>query len=244
MISVTKTDANNYCQILSQLGMEEEGDPVAWVKSTLTIIHERNAKQAVLQSIVQPITSVSDALNFLEEWALAGNQLHGDDIQQFHATAERIAPIALAGMVPDAKAWFTENDKAIATLAYQKLGEELADKLTFERSPEMFPQATYSLCRHAVGSFIVAVLEKYGMSMLSTSPQPQQAVPDGEVRLWDTQWMKIVNHDNSYRNWSKDDAVAHAVKMTEAEIARNVYDGKLPPRTRSAPAYNGKKEES
>lgn len=76
----------------------------------------------------------------------------------------------------------------------------------------------------------------------STSPQPQQAESDGEVRLWDTQWMKIVNHDNSYRNWSKYDAVAHAVKMTEAEIARNVYDGKLPPRTRAAPAYNGKKE--
>jgi hypothetical protein len=55
-------------------------------------------------------------------------------------------------------------------------------------------------------------------------------VGDGEVRLWDTQWMNIVNHDNCYRDWSKDDAIARAVKMTEEAVARNVADGKLPPR--------------
>ena|ERR1700761_9050619 len=53
-------------------------------------------------------------------------------------------------------------------------------------------------------------------------------VGDCEVRLWDTQWMNIVNHDNCYRDWSKDDAIAHAVKMTEEAIGRNVSDGKLP----------------
>lgn len=55
-------------------------------------------------------------------------------------------------------------------------------------------------------------------------------VGDSEVRLWDTQWMNIVNHDNCYREWSKEDAIAHAVKMTEESIARNVADGKLPQR--------------
>lgn len=55
-------------------------------------------------------------------------------------------------------------------------------------------------------------------------------VGDDEARLWDTQWMNIVNHDNCYRDWSKDDAIAHAVKMTEESIARNIADGKLPPR--------------
>ena len=52
---------------------------------------------------------------------------------------------------------------------------------------------------------------------------------NGEVRLWDTQWMNIVNHDNAYRDWSKEDAIHHAVKMTEEAIARNVADGRLPP---------------
>jgi hypothetical protein len=42
--------------------------------------------------------------------------------------------------------------------------------------------------------------------------------------------MNIVNHDNCYRDWSKEDAIAHAVKTTEEAIARNVADGKLPPR--------------
>lgn len=55
----------------------------------------------IQQPIAHPITSISDALNFLEEWALSGNKLHGDDIQQFHATVERIAPVAMAGVVPD-----------------------------------------------------------------------------------------------------------------------------------------------
>ena len=35
LVSVTKNDANNYCLILSALGMEEEGDPVAEVKRLL-----------------------------------------------------------------------------------------------------------------------------------------------------------------------------------------------------------------
>ncbi|NII73948.1 hypothetical protein FHW84_002521 [Dyella sp. SG562] len=56
-----------------------------------------------------------------------------------------------------------------------------------------------------------------------------KATTDGEVRLWDSQWMNIVNHDNRYLEWSKEDAIAHAVKMTEEAIARNVADRKLPP---------------
>lgn len=51
----------------------------------------------------------------------------------------------------------------------------------------------------------------------------------GEIRLWDTQWLNIVNHDNCYRGWLVEDVVAHAVKMTEEAIARNVADEKLPP---------------
>jgi hypothetical protein len=60
---------------------------------------------------------------------------------------------------------------------------------------------------------------------------------NGEVRLWDTQWLSIVNHDNCYRDWTKEDAVAYAIKMTEAAIAKNITDGKLPPlRIHTAPS--------
>jgi hypothetical protein len=68
-------------------------------------------------------------------------------------------------------------------------------------------------------------------------PAAPVGVPDGEVRLWDTQWMNIVNHDSCYRGWDKADAINHAVKMTEQAIARNVADGKLPPsRIAAAPS--------
>lgn len=32
MIEVTQEDANNYCRVLTALGMEEEGDPVAEIE--------------------------------------------------------------------------------------------------------------------------------------------------------------------------------------------------------------------
>lgn len=39
LVSVTKEDANNYCQILTLLGMEEEGSPVEEVKRLISL-HE------------------------------------------------------------------------------------------------------------------------------------------------------------------------------------------------------------
>ena len=53
------------------------------------------------------------------------------------------------------------------------------------------------------------------------------------VRLWDSQWVNVVNHDNCYRDWSKEDAINHAVKMTEKYIAGNVANNKLPPAQRT-----------
>jgi len=37
--------------------------------------------------------------------------------------------------------------------------------------------------------------------------------------MWDSQWVSVVNHDNCYRDWSKEDAIAHAVKLTEQYMA-------------------------
>lgn len=36
--------------------------------------------------------------------------------------------------------------------------------------------------------------------------------------LRDTEWMNIVNHDHAFENYSKDDAVHLAVKMTETKL--------------------------
>lgn len=54
-----------------------------------------------------------------------------------------------------------------------------------------------------------------------------------EIRLWDTQWINVVNAD--YSDISKDDAIAAAVKATEERMARNFADNHWPPvRTRGA----------
>ncbi len=48
-----------------------------------------------------------------------------------------------------------------------------------------------------------------------------------EIRLWDTQWMNVVNAD--YSGMTKDDAIAAAVKATEEKMARNYADNSWPP---------------
>lgn len=48
-----------------------------------------------------------------------------------------------------------------------------------------------------------------------------------EIRLWDTQWMNVVNAD--YSDMDKDEAIAAAVKATEERMARNFADDNWPP---------------
>lgn len=67
-----------------------------------------------------------------------------------------------------------------------------------------------------------------GSGHIGDVKQPAQ-VPAGSIRLWDTQWASIVNHDNAYNGWSTNDAVNHAVRMTERYIAANVAQNNLPP---------------
>ena len=51
-----------------------------------------------------------------------------------------------------------------------------------------------------------------------------------EYRLWDAQWMNIVNHAFCYEDFTKEEAVALAVKLTEQALARNYADGVWPPK--------------
>ena len=49
-----------------------------------------------------------------------------------------------------------------------------------------------------------------------------------EYRLFDSQWMNIVNHEYCYRGYSVEEAVNLAVKMTEEAMAKNIRDGVWP----------------
>ena len=80
----------------------------------------------------------------------------------------------------------------------------------------------------AIGSRDVDVAEAQRAWDKAMAAQPAQ-VPAGSIRLWDTQWASIMNHDNAYNGWSTNDAVNHAVRMTERYIAANVAQNNLPP---------------
>lgn len=65
----------------------------------------------------------------------------------------------------------------------------------------------------------------------------------GEIRLWDSQWVNVVNHDNCYRDWEQDRAIAHAVRMTEDFMRKNYAEGKWPPaKTTAALAQQANKD--
>jgi hypothetical protein len=79
---------------------------------------------------------------------------------------------------------------------------------------------------------IQSVIDHYERELAEAKAR---AVPDGwvavdpaRVRLWDSQWVNIVNHAQCYEGWSKDDAIAHAVRLTEQAIERNVRSGVVP----------------
>lgn len=47
-----------------------------------------------------------------------------------------------------------------------------------------------------------------------------------DIRLWDSQWVNIVNYD--YSGMSIEEAVNYAVKATEELMAKNYRDDKWP----------------
>ena len=51
-----------------------------------------------------------------------------------------------------------------------------------------------------------------------------------EIRMWDSQWVNVVNAPEVLNAESTEDAVNVAVRMTEAAMAKNYADGKWPVR--------------
>ena len=59
-----------------------------------------------------------------------------------------------------------------------------------------------------------------------------------EVRLWDSQWVNVVNHADCYRDMDKEEAIATAVRMTERLMAENITKG-FPPSAYNRAAVAG-----
>ena len=52
---------------------------------------------------------------------------------------------------------------------------------------------------------------------------------DREIRLFDGQWMNIVNAYDCWDGHTKEEAVVEAIKMVEAAMAKNMKDNLWPP---------------
>lgn len=90
----------------------------------------------------------------------------------------------------------------------------------------------------------VMPVDKWNTRALPSSPdeksaQAATAVNTAEgvgIRLFDGQWVNIVNAENCYREYSKEEAVHKAVKATEEKMRENIVKGWPKPRTPSPPA--------
>ena len=136
----------------------------------------------------------------------------------FELKAERDALQARCAELEGQVSLLSESNTGRLQRERDRLAAELAAALPYD------PRPTFG----AIGSRDVDVAEAQRAWDKAMAAQPAQ-VPAGSIRLWDTQWASIVNHDNAYNGWSTNDAVNHAVRMTERYIAANVAQNNLPP---------------
>ena len=147
-------------------------------------------------------------------------RLYASDVASALTNEAARAIEALQARVADQSAQLTRHTNLIDQLQEErcKLAAELAAALPYDPRPKF----------GAIGSRDVDVAEAQRAWDKAMAAQPAQ-VPAGSIRLWDTQWASIVNHDNAYNGWSTNDAVNHAVRMTERYISANVAQNNLPP---------------
>lgn len=116
-------------------------------------------------------------------------------------------------------------DELMSTASSAPLPTDLCDRIkerTFSDYPQ-FDRETgsnmaigWNACRDMMLDLIKHLPVAGPLIAASDSKVPRKGL------LWDSQWSNIVNHDHSYENFSKEDAVHHAVKLTEERIAKNL----------------------
>ena len=80
MVSVVAEDANNYCRILTALGMEEEGDPVAEVEKLIAAAYDQgNADAGVISTTAPTGEQAGEVVPYAAE--VVAEVVRGDDGQ-------------------------------------------------------------------------------------------------------------------------------------------------------------------
>jgi hypothetical protein len=73
-----------------------------------------------------------------------------------------------------------------------------------------------AICNHEGHGYTIPIYTEAPQTALS-----QPAAVEGWKPLTDTQWLNIVNQDHAYDEYTKDDAVHKAVRLTEARLRMN-----------------------
>lgn len=147
----------------------------------------------------------------LSELAICADQLEA----ALSTVAEPLAGDALRTMAADT------GPLTVAAL----VASELADAAPVAGDEAM---ALHWIDRYASGIDAAPQLDRIRDALCpAASPAAAEAVAhpsEGDASfwgLWDSQWVNIVNHDNCYREYTKDEAVAKAVKLTYAALREN-----------------------
>lgn len=108
IVSVGQQDANNYCEIVRALGMEEDGDPVAAVKALIEDREERQRLKALINTpeLERFLTATHiEAVHQIERWGTATDRAkrHADWFWLVGYLAGKALHAAIGGDLDKAK---------------------------------------------------------------------------------------------------------------------------------------------
>lgn len=176
--------------------------------------------------------------------AVAGNET----VQRLHEIAYRDSAVAVTVRTEDLRAILARLLPAASEAEFKNFHRALCERFDYCHDERDWKRDQVSLIEHIakkvaaseagavpfayvrtldldrLRNYVVGAISKLprdGFTAIHlTPPAPVEAgaVP---VRLYDSQWVNIVNHANCWADYSKEDAVHEAVKMTEQAIKAN-----------------------
>lgn len=132
------------------------------------------------------------------------------------------------------KQWVEQNDSLIAKLAIKHMNES-GRRLTFERSPEFIPQATYEVCTVELDHFIRAVLFEALQSLPRPLLPPNWTADHTKVTkdaLWSFIQQNLAAHQ-AFKERAGPDAIVNDYHKANANLSREaaqMLEQLLPPK--------------
>ncbi len=87
-------------------------------------------------------------------------------------------------------------------------------------------------CDMPISPAMQAGIDNFGWVVEYAYPTPPASDTQADIRLFDSQWMNCVNHDNCYHyhEWDRQEAIEKAVNLAEKYMKENIIKGWPKPR--------------